>query len=68
MSAVLLPTTTIKEGGHSLIYTGPLQKTYGGADWVSGPDLSANATNWLGEQGISAFGVEMLSPGIPSNF
>jgi len=33
--------------------------------WVSGAaGFKCNATKWLGEQGISAFGVEMMSPGI----
>ncbi|MCK0189568.1 cyclase family protein [Arenibacter sp. F20364] len=56
---------SIKKGDTVLLYTDHYRKTYGSADWAHGPGLSAVATQWLGQQGISAFGVEMMSPGIP---
>jgi kynurenine formamidase len=66
MSACSTSNTTIKKGDTVLLYTDHYRRTYGSTDWASGPGLSAPATKWLGEQGISAFGVEMMSPGIPS--
>lgn len=56
---------TIKEGDTVLVYTDHYRRTYGSKDWGRGPGLSAASVRWLGEQGISAFGVEMMSPGIP---
>ena len=56
---------TIKKGDTVLIYTDHYRRTYGSANWGRGPGLSAAAARWLGEQEISAFGVEMMSPGIP---
>ncbi|MBU2906812.1 cyclase family protein [Arenibacter algicola] len=55
----------IKKGDTVLIYTDHYRRTYGSANWGRGPGLSAAAARWLGEQEISAFGVEMMSPGIP---
>lgn len=57
--------TTIKKGDTVLVYTDHYRRTYGSADWGRGPGLSAASAKWLGEHGISAFGVEMMSPGIP---
>lgn len=48
-----------------LFYTDHYRRTVGTSAWTSGPGLSAAATRWLGEQGIAAFGVETMSPGIP---
>ncbi|MEQ9583146.1 MAG: cyclase family protein, partial [Arenibacter sp.] len=49
---------TIKRGDTVLVHTDHYRRTYGSADWGRGPGLSVAATQWLGEQGISAFGVE----------
>jgi kynurenine formamidase len=55
----------IRKGDTVLLYTDHYRKYFGTADWGHGPGLSAEATRWLGMQGISAFGVETMSPGIP---
>ena len=34
-------------------------------NWINGPGITAEAAVWLGEQKISAFGVETMSPGVP---
>ncbi|MCM4150411.1 cyclase family protein [Arenibacter sp. N53] len=65
MSACSSANMTIKKGDTVLLYTDHYRRTYGSLDWSSGPGLSASAARWLGEQAISAFGVEMMSPGIP---
>jgi kynurenine formamidase len=55
----------IKKGDTVLICTNHYRKYFGTEDWKNGPGISADAARWLGEQGISAFGVETMSPGIP---
>jgi kynurenine formamidase len=55
----------IKKGDTVLICTDHYRKYFGTEDWKNGPGISADAARWLGEQGISAFGVETMSPGIP---
>lgn len=54
----------IKKGDTVLIYTDHYRKTYGGENWFKGPGLSADATRWLGNKGIAAFGVETMAPGV----
>ena len=54
----------IKQGDTVLIYTNHYRRAYGKPDWQNGPGLTTEATRWLGEQKISAFGVEMSSPGV----
>lgn len=54
----------INKGDTVLIYTDHYRKTYGTNDWFKGPGLSASATRWLGQQGIAAFGVETMAPGV----
>jgi kynurenine formamidase len=54
----------IKEGDTVLIYTNHYRRFYGTPDWHNGPGLTTEATRWLGEKRISAFGVEMSSPGV----
>lgn len=54
----------IKCGDTVLFYTNHYRKHYKTADWENGPGLSISAARWLGEQQISAFGVETMSPGI----
>lgn len=55
---------TINPGDTVLIYTDHYRRTFGTADWPHGPGLSGAAARWLGEKGIAAFGVEMMSPGV----
>lgn len=54
----------IKAGDTVLLYTDHYRKHFGGAEWGSGPGVSAQAARWLGEQKIAAFGVESMSPGV----
>ncbi|MDQ1089983.1 MULTISPECIES: cyclase family protein [unclassified Siphonobacter] len=56
---------TIQKGDTVLIYTDHYRKAYHTENWANGPGLTAEATRWLGNQGIAAFGVEMMSPGVP---
>ena len=61
-------TTTglgIDPGDTVLLHSDHYRRAFGTDDWPRGPGLSAAATRWLGEQGIAAFGVETMSPGIP---
>jgi kynurenine formamidase len=54
----------IKQGDTVLIYTDHYRRAYGTPDWHNGPGLTTEATRWLGGLKISAFGVEMSSPGV----
>ncbi|KEO75613.1 cyclase family protein [Anditalea andensis] len=54
----------IKPNDTVLFYTDHYRKFYGGKDWANGPGLSADAVRFLGEQKISAFGVETMAPGV----
>lgn len=56
---------TIKPGDTVLIHTDHYRKAYHTENWGHGPGLTAGATRWLGHQGVSAFGVETMSPGVP---
>lgn len=56
---------TITSGDTVLFYTDHYRKHFGGPDWGNGPGLTAEATRWLGEKKIAAFGVETMSPGVP---
>jgi kynurenine formamidase len=56
---------SIKKGDTVLLYTDHYRKAFGGKDWGNGPGITADAARWLGEMGISAFGVETMSPGVP---
>ncbi len=55
----------IKRGDTVLFYTDHYRRTYGGPEWPNGPGITAKVARWLGNHGISAFGVETMSPGIP---
>jgi kynurenine formamidase len=55
---------TIQKGDTVLLCTDHYKNFYGKANWENGPGLTAEATRWLGEQGIAAFGVETMSPGV----
>jgi kynurenine formamidase len=54
----------IKKGDTVLIYTDHYRRTYGREDWPNGPGISAEAARWFGRQGVAAFGVETMSPGV----
>lgn len=54
----------IRKGDTVLLYTDHFRKAYHGNDWGNGPGITADAASWLGEKGISAFGVETMSPGV----
>jgi kynurenine formamidase len=56
---------TLKKGDTVLLYTDHYRRTYGQKDWANGPGITSNAARWLGKQGIAAFGVETMSPGVP---
>lgn len=56
---------TLKKRDTVLLYTNHYRKNYGKKDWGNGPGITSNAARWLGEQGIAAFGVETMSPGVP---
>ncbi len=54
----------IKPGDTVLLYTDHYRRAFGTDDWPIGPGISAAAARWLGQQGIAAFGVETMSPGV----
>lgn len=54
----------IKPGDTVLLYTDHYRRAFGTDDWHNGPGVSVEATRWLGEQQIGAFGVEPASPGV----
>lgn len=54
----------IKPEDTVLLYTDHYRRAFGTGDWDHGPGLSVGAARWLGQQGISAFGVETMSPGV----
>ncbi len=55
----------IKQGDTVLLYTDHYRKAYNTKEWSKGPGITEEAALWLGRKGISAFGVETMSPGIP---
>lgn len=55
----------IKKGDTVLLYTDHYRNCFGTENWNKGPGVSVAAARWLGEKGISAFGVETMSPGVP---
>jgi kynurenine formamidase len=54
----------IKRGDTVLLYTDHYRRAFGTDDWRHGPGVSVDAARWLGQQGIAAFGVETMSPGV----
>ena len=54
----------IKKNDTVLLYTDHYRKAFNTPQWGHGPGLSAEAARWLGNKGISAFGVETMSPGV----
>ena len=59
-----LERSEIKPGDTVLLYTDHYRRAFGTEDWPKGPGISADAARWLGQKGISAFGVETMSPGV----
>ncbi len=57
----------IQSGDTVLIYTDHYRRTFDTPNWPNGPGISIDAARWLGEQKISAFGVETMSPGVPDH-
>ncbi len=55
----------IKPGDTVLIHTDHYRKHYDTENWGNGPGITAEATHWLGNKKIAAFGVETMSPGVP---
>jgi kynurenine formamidase len=54
----------IKPGDTVLLYTDHYRRAFGTGAWYDGPGISAEAARWLGKQGIAAFGVETMAPGV----
>ncbi len=54
----------IKPGDTVLLYTDHYRRAFGTDDWYNGPGISVEAARWLGQQGIAAFGVETMAPGV----
>jgi kynurenine formamidase len=62
--ALLKAQVQIKPGDTVLLCSDHYRRAFGTDDWHNGPGVSVEATRWLGEQGIAAFGVEPASPGV----
>jgi kynurenine formamidase len=54
----------IKPRDTVLLYTDHYRLAYGTDDWHNGPGVSVEATRWLSQQKIAAFGVEPAAPGV----
>lgn len=54
----------IRPGDTVLLYTDHYRRAFGTENWQNGPGVSVDAARWLGQQGIAAFGVETLAPGV----
>jgi kynurenine formamidase len=54
----------IKRGDTVLLYTDHYRRAFGTDNWHHGPGVSTGAARWLGKQGIAAFGVETMAPGV----
>lgn len=64
-SALKKANLTIRKGDTVLLYTNHYRKHFLTDNWAKGPGITAECARWLGEQGIVAFGVETMSPGVP---
>lgn len=59
---------TIEPGLIVFIYTGHAKRTLGTPAYYSDfPGLTAEAVQWLGQQGVKNFGVESVNPGHPED-
>ncbi len=54
----------IKKGDTVLFYTDHYRRYYGSPEWPNGPGLTPEDVQWLWNQGITAFAVETISPGV----
>lgn len=54
----------IFKGDTLLLYSDHYRNYFGTDNWGNGPGVSAATARWLGQKGISAFGVETMSPGV----
>lgn len=54
----------IEENDTVLLYTDHYRKHFDTPQWPQNPGLSADATQWLGQHNIAAFGVESMAPGV----
>ncbi len=54
----------IQAGDTVLLYTDHYRKHFDTHQWPQNPGLSVEAARWLGQQEISAFGVESMAPGV----
>jgi kynurenine formamidase len=54
----------IRPGDTVLLCTDHYRRHFGRPEWAHGPGISAAAARWLGAQGVAAFGVETMSPGV----
>jgi kynurenine formamidase len=54
----------IQPGDTVLLFTDHYRRSFGTPAWFDGPGISAEAARWLGRQGIAAFGVETMAPGV----
>nr|WP_321221433.1 cyclase family protein [uncultured Psychroserpens sp.] len=55
----------IREKDTVLLYTNHYRNAFRTDNWDRGPGITTDAARWLGNQKISAFGVETMSPGVP---
>ncbi len=55
----------VLRGDTLLLYTDHYRRHYLSDQWARGPGITADAARWMGDQGLAAFGVETLSPGVP---
>ncbi len=62
--ALVTAVQEIRPGDTVLLYTDHYRRAFGTADWPHGPGISSASARWLGQQGIAAFGVETMAPGV----
>ncbi len=65
IEACRIAKVEIKKGDTVLLYTDHYRKYFDSDNWGNGPGVSVATARWLGEQGIAAFGVETMCPGVP---
>lgn len=63
-NALSIAGLEIKPGDTVLLYTDHYRRAFGTQDWDHAPGISAESACWLGNQGIAAFGVEAMAPGV----
>ncbi|MEM8893868.1 MAG: cyclase family protein [Bacteroidota bacterium] len=63
-SALINSGNSIQAGDTVLLYTDHYRRHFDTPKWPQNPGLSAEAATWLGQQKISAFGVESMAPGV----